>query len=50
VGLEKRSALEEWSGEATLRLMRGVKAVFDPKGIMNPGKVLRPIPEERDRP
>ncbi len=40
IGLEKRDSLEQWAGEASLRLMRAVKAVFDPKGIMNPGKVI----------
>jgi FAD/FMN-containing dehydrogenase len=40
IGLEKRDSLEHWAGKASLRLMRSVKAVFDPKGIMNPGKVI----------
>jgi FAD/FMN-containing dehydrogenase len=40
IGLEKRDSLEHWAGEASLRLMRAVKAVFDPNGIMNPGKVI----------
>lgn len=40
IGLEKRSALEQWAGQATLERMRAVKALFDPLGIMNPGKVL----------
>ena len=26
--------------ETQLNLMRGIKAVFDPKGILNPGKVI----------
>ena len=25
-------------GEANLMIMRGIKKVFDPKGILNPGK------------
>lgn len=40
IGLEKRAALEQWAGEASLALMRAVKAAFDPSGIMNPGKVI----------
>jgi FAD/FMN-containing dehydrogenase len=41
IGLEKRESLEQWTGEVSFRLMRSVKAVFDPNGIMNPGKVIR---------
>ena len=26
-------------GEKPMELMRGIKAVFDPKNILNPGKV-----------
>jgi len=41
IGLEKRAGLEDWVGDTSLRLMRSIKAVFDPRGVMNPGKVLR---------
>jgi len=41
IGLEKRASLEHWAGDTRLRLMRSVKAVFDPNGVMNPGKVLQ---------
>lgn len=41
IGLEKRASLESWAGATRLRLMQSVKAVFDPSGVMNPGKVLR---------
>jgi FAD/FMN-containing dehydrogenase len=41
IGLEKRDSLEQWAGAVSLGLMRSVKAVFDPAGIMNPGKVIR---------
>jgi FAD/FMN-containing dehydrogenase len=40
IGLEKRASLERWSGAPRLALMRAVKTVFDPAGIMNPGKML----------
>jgi FAD/FMN-containing dehydrogenase len=40
IGLEKRASLESWAGAARIDLMRAVKAVFDPTGIMNPGKML----------
>ncbi|HMK86389.1 MAG TPA: FAD-binding oxidoreductase [Steroidobacteraceae bacterium] len=41
IGLEKRAALEHWAGPTAIELMRAIKTVFDPSGIMNPGKVLR---------
>jgi D-lactate dehydrogenase (cytochrome) len=41
VGLGKIDALEREHPDL-LDLYRGVKAVFDPHGIMNPGKVIRP--------
>ena len=43
VGLGKIAALELEHGEL-IPLMRGIKDLFDPHGIMNPGKVLRPAP------
>ena len=39
IGLGKIHALEREHGDL-LDLMRGVKVLFDPNGIMNPGKVL----------
>ena len=41
IGLGKRQALEREHPDL-LPLMRGIKELFDPHGIMNPGKVLRP--------
>ena len=41
IGLGKIAALEREHGDL-VPLMRGIKALFDPNGIMNPGKVLRP--------
>ena len=40
IGLGKVGALEREHGDL-LPLMRGIKELFDPSGIMNPGKVLR---------
>jgi FAD/FMN-containing dehydrogenase len=40
VGLLKRDFIRYTRTDAELELMRGIKATFDPKGIMNPGKVL----------
>jgi FAD/FMN-containing dehydrogenase len=40
IGLEKAGALEAWSGPRRMALMRAVKRVFDPTGILNPGKVM----------
>jgi FAD/FMN-containing dehydrogenase len=33
--------MEEMYGPETIRVMSSIKKVLDPKGIMNPGKVLR---------
>jgi FAD/FMN-containing dehydrogenase len=40
IGLEKVASLASWSGARRMQLMRAVKAVFDPAGILNPGKVV----------
>ncbi|MGE5561619.1 MAG: FAD-binding oxidoreductase [Chloroflexota bacterium] len=40
IGYAKRTYLSESIGMTQLQLMRGIKAVFDPHGIMNPDKVL----------
>ena len=39
VGYTKRQYLEREVGPAQVRLMKGVKAAFDPNMILNPGKV-----------
>ncbi len=41
IGLLKKDYLEFSRSNAELEAMKGIKAVFDPKGILNPGKVLR---------
>lgn len=40
VGLLKKPYLSYTRSTAEINIMRGVKAVFDPDGIMNPGKVF----------
>ena len=40
IGLVKRAYLESTRSAAEIALMRGVKAVFDPNGILNPGKLF----------
>ena len=42
IGLAKRDFMPLALGASTLDLMRGVKAAFDPDGILNPGKLLPP--------
>jgi glycolate oxidase len=40
VGLLKREWLERELGQAALRVHHDIKNMFDPRGILNPGKVL----------
>jgi len=40
IGRMKREWMERIRPSAELALMRGIKRVFDPKGILNPGKLL----------
>jgi D-lactate dehydrogenase len=42
IGLAKRDFMPRALEPATLALMRQLKAVFDPDGILNPGKLLPP--------
>ncbi len=42
VGLLKKKYLHYTRSNAEVDLMRGIKAVFDPDGIMNPGKIFDP--------
>jgi glycolate oxidase len=43
IGLGKVKFLEEAVGTTNIELMRGIKKVFDPKMILNPGKVCYPL-------
>jgi glycolate oxidase len=40
IGIAKKQYMSIAMGEANLDLMRGIKKVFDPKGILNPGKIF----------
>jgi len=44
IGLVKLDELAHYAQPLELELMRRVKAAFDPQGIMNPGKLLKPAP------
>jgi FAD/FMN-containing dehydrogenase len=41
IGLDKREALATLSDPGKLHMMRLLKATLDPRGILNPGKVLK---------
>ncbi len=40
VGLAKKKYLPRLVGETGIRIMRGIKAAFDPQGTLNPGKIF----------
>ena len=40
IGLDKRSALHQARPPEALALMRQLKAMLDPQGLLNPGKVV----------
>lgn len=40
IGFAKKRYLAASLGEEQLRIMRGIKAVFDEKNILNPAKVI----------
>jgi FAD/FMN-containing dehydrogenase len=40
IGLVKRAYLGSTRSEAEIALMRGIRGVFDPNGILNPGKLF----------
>jgi FAD/FMN-containing dehydrogenase len=40
IGLVKKDYLSRSLGAGQIALMKAIKASFDPKGILNPGKVL----------
>ena len=40
IGMIKRAHLERLTDPAEIALQRGIKTLFDPKGLLNPGKLL----------
>ena len=40
IGHAKKAFLRDSVGDRQIALMRGIKEVFDPNGILNPGKVV----------
>src|SRR5690606_2478406 len=50
IGLAKRDFMAGAVDPAALALMRQVKAIFDPDGILNPGKLLPSRPGQACRP
>ena len=42
IGLVKRAYLESTRSAAEIALMRGVRQAFDPRGLLNPGKLFAP--------
>jgi FAD/FMN-containing dehydrogenase len=40
VGVMKRDILPDFKDSVAIDLMRGLKKMLDPNGILNPGKVL----------
>jgi FAD/FMN-containing dehydrogenase len=40
IGRMKRAGLARYKSQVEMELMRGIKVLFDPNGIMNPGKVF----------
>jgi FAD/FMN-containing dehydrogenase len=48
IGRLKVGELERYASPVELDLMRAVKRAFDPKGILNPGKVLREVKTRAD--
>ncbi len=40
IGYAKKQYMKEVLGESQIKLMQGIKAVFDPNHILNPGKVV----------
>ncbi len=49
VGIEKRGFVSREIAAPALELMRGIKELFDPRGILNPDKMLPP-PKPRSAP
>jgi glycolate oxidase len=42
IGLEKQKYLKKAMSPDAIGLLKGIKSVFDPKGLLNPGKIWEP--------
>jgi glycolate oxidase len=40
VGVAKKEFLPKFLGDASMRVMRGLRRELDPQGILNPGKMF----------
>jgi len=40
IGVSKKGFLVKFAGEVPMRVMRELRRVLDPNGILNPGKVM----------
>ena len=43
IGIDKRESLARYTSPEKLKIMKNIKKILDPKGIMNPGKVLTSV-------
>ncbi|WP_414475263.1 FAD-binding oxidoreductase [Microvirga sp. M2] len=43
IGLKKRAAFERYADPVKQKLSRAIKGLLDPKGLLNPGKVVDPL-------
>ena len=43
IGIQKRDTLPRYKSHDELEAMRALKTAFDPKNILNPGKLIPPV-------
>jgi glycolate oxidase len=48
IGLAKKSFLPKFAGDAQMEVMRALRQVLDPKGVLNRGKMFDSLPSRRD--
>ncbi len=47
-GIVRSSYIPQMIGEANYKLLQEIKQTFDPKGIFNPGKIIDPLPMDKN--